>query len=196
MVNLSWWYLLHSNRKWCTVSWGVWLQLGHAGESDCLMRCRCLLRPMWPVRSWSSIEACARVSFETSCSHFFDGVVLSIALMLGYLDEDFHRRSHLWCISSFFFCRIAEILEGSGFLRIFGSKLAELWFPLAALFALVSAFSFGGKSTWPGTHWSLMSMTRREFAISGFAARLALRKSTAFCSLSCFSWSFSMAVCM
>ena len=116
--------------------------------------------------------------------------------MLGYLGEVFHRRSHLWCICGFIFCRIAEILEGNGFLRILGSKLTELWYPLVALFALVSAFSFGGKFTCPGTHWSLRSMTPREFATSGFAARLALLKSSAFCSLSCFSWSFSMAVCM
>ena len=160
---------------------------------DCLMQCRCLLRPMWPVHSWSRIEACAQVSFETSCSHFFNSVVLSIAWMLGYLDEVFH---HLWCICSFFFCCIAKILQGNGFLRIFGSKLSELWFPLAALFALVSAFLFGGKSTWPGTHWSLRSMMPWEFTISRFVVHLALQKLLAFCSLSCFSWSFSMVVCM
>ena len=91
------------------VSWGVWLQLGHAGEMDCLMQCRCLLRPMWLVRSWSRIEACTWVSFETSCSHFVNGVVLSIAWMLGYLDEVFHRWSHLWCICSFFFCHTSTL---------------------------------------------------------------------------------------
>ena len=52
-------------------------------------------------------------------------MVLSIARMLGYLGEVFHRRSHLWCICSFIFCRIAEILEGNGFLRILGSKLTD-----------------------------------------------------------------------
>ena len=160
------------------------------------MRCRCLLRPMWPVCSWSRIEACTQVSFETSCSHFFNSVVLSIMWMLGYLDEVFHHRKHLWCICSFFFCCIAKILEGNGFLRIFGSKLSELWFPLAALFTLASAFLFEGKSTWPGTHWSLRSMMPWEFVISGFAVCLTLRESSAFCSLSCFSWSVSMAACM
>ena len=88
------------------------------------------------------------------------------------------------------------MLKGNDFLSILGSRLPGLEFPLAVLFALVSAFSFGGKLVWPGTHSNLRSITPWELAISGFVEHLALWNSSTFCCLSCLSWSFSIAVCI
>ena len=64
------------------------LQLGQAGESILLMQWRCLFRPMWPVRSWISSEAWAHVRSTASCSHFLEGIVLSIALICLGCNKD------------------------------------------------------------------------------------------------------------
>ena len=157
---------------------------------------RCLFRPMWPVQSWISSEAWACVRSVTSCSHFLEGVVLSIVCCLRYLGNAFQHHSHFcWILAFWSWCN-TEILWGNVFLSSFGSKLLALGYPLVAFFASTSAFSFGVKSTWPSIHWNLRLTTPHVLTVSWLPARWALWNSIWFCSLSCFSCNFSTAAWM
>ena len=61
-----------------------------------------------------------------SCSHFLEGVELSILHCLGYLGEAFQRCNHfLWILAFWFWC-IAETLCGKLFLRSLGSDVLVL----------------------------------------------------------------------
>ena len=80
-MDISQWYQVQSKRNWCTVSMAFLLQLGQWGESECLIWWRCLFRPMCPVQSCMTMEACLCDSNLVSFIHFFYGIDLSILPM-------------------------------------------------------------------------------------------------------------------
>ena len=178
------------NKKWWTVLCVTVLQLGQFGEPACFIQWRCLFRPICPVHSWRMSEAWACVRFVTSWSHFLEGVVLSMCHCLTYLGKAFHHQSHLFWTLAFWYCHSADMLWGKLLCRDFGSRVLALDWPLAACFASASAFSFGVKSMWPGTHWSLILTIPHVFAIRCSPACQALRKSARFCAWSCFGGVF------
>ena len=172
------------------------LPLGQNGVSAHLIQCKNLLRPIWPVWSWSIMEACEQDNEATNFSHSFDGIVLSRALIWWYCGEVFHwQAQHFW-ILDFNSCHRVDTLTGKGFLRDFGSSLDGLNSPLAASLVCWSALSFRAKSMYPGTHWMLRLITPLLHTTSVCLFLCASLNLLVFCILSCFSWRFSTVVWM
>jgi len=60
------------------------------GDSALEIRCRCLLRGMWPVRNWMSRLACFLGSDMTSFLNFVEGRVGSMRLIHVYRGDVCH----------------------------------------------------------------------------------------------------------
>lgn len=119
------------------------------------------------------------------CSFF------SINHVLEYWGDAFHWCAHLFWIFVLSNWHVKAILISWVAL---GGFLAWLALPIAALFVCSSAFSLGGKSVWPVTHWIQRSMAPQVLAVRLQPSLLASWKSVVFCSLSCFWCSFSTAL--
>ena len=158
-------YLVQSKRKWCIVSMAFSSQLGQWGESERLIRWRCLFNPMCPVRSCMMMEVCLRDSGLTSFIHFFDRTDLSIPLMWWQRGEVFQRRAQRRWILDFDSCRSADKLAGRGFLKSAGRSFGGLELPVAASLASSSALSFGAKSRCPGTQCICKSIIPFDFSV-------------------------------
>jgi hypothetical protein len=98
IVRRAFWWAGQRMRKWCTVSLKR-RQQGQMGDSALEMRCRCLLRGMWPVCNWMSRLACFLGSGATSFLNLVEGRVGSMLLIHVYRGDVCHTR----CAASFNF---------------------------------------------------------------------------------------------
>ena len=195
-MDLLQWYQVQSKRKWCTVSLAFSSQLGQCGESERLIRWRCLFRPMCPVWSCMTMEACSHDSDLVSFIHFFNGIDLSILPMWWQRGEVFQRRAQRRWILDFDSWRSVDRLAGRGFLRSAGRSFGGLELPVAASLASSSALLFSAKSRCPGTQCICKSTIPFDFVMCcWFCCRSHLKRSLCW-SWSWRQWSFSVASCM
>ena len=163
------------------------LQFVQVGEAAHLIQWRYLSRPMCPEWSWNIREAWVCKKLVTSFSQFFEGVDLLIEWVLWYCGNNFHLCFHLFCTLVYKSCLIAAMPIGNECLSNFDRLMLGLDSPFAAPLANSSAFLFSAKFLWPEIHWTLRLMTPLVLTINWFPWCLALWKSAAFNSLSCFT---------
>ena len=157
---LASWCAVQCSIKCCTDS-GPCKHAGHSGESIFLIRCKCLARGAWPVRSWVRMLVSFLGSCVVSLRNLLDGAVGSVIFIRSNRGDFCHSFCPCTLSLSLKVWMCTDLLCGIRFWKYFGSRLLVL---------LPSVMAFPSSQYW---EWGTYNGLRNSVGTTAIVAAIA-----------------------